>query len=97
MACGRPLLMSGEGEGAELVAEAGAAIVVPPGDADALADAMITVIDQPARAADLGAAGRRLVETRFGWDAIVAHWIDQIHAYFQTPVGIGTSDTHDGE
>ena len=97
MACGRPLLMSGEGEGAELVAEAGAAIVVPPGDADALADAMITVIDQPARASELGAAGRRLVEARFGWDAIVAHWIDQIHAYFQTPVGIGTSDTHDRE
>jgi glycosyltransferase involved in cell wall biosynthesis len=74
MAAGRPVLLSARGESGRVVESAGAGVVVPPGDAAALADAMRRLrADRPALGA-LGAAGRSYVERHFAWEATVARW-----------------------
>ncbi|MGH2603006.1 MAG: glycosyltransferase family 4 protein, partial [Dehalococcoidia bacterium] len=54
MACGRPVLYSGSGEGAELVRSADAGIVTPPEDAPALAAAIRRVVNDRPLADRLG-------------------------------------------
>lgn len=78
MASGVPVIYSGTGEGARIVADAGAGLVVPPEDAGALADAMRCVLDDPEAAARMGAAGRVLAQQRFSWDVIVDRWLAQL-------------------
>lgn len=50
LAIGRPIAAGVAGEAARLLAESGAARVAPPGDADALAAAIIALADTPAEA-----------------------------------------------
>lgn len=78
MGSGRPVLYSGSGEGARLVQAAQAGIVAPPEDADALAAAMRTLLDDEARAKELGANGRAYVERELSWGALVADWLRQL-------------------
>lgn len=60
-ACGRPLIASNI-EGVREVAHDGSnAILIPPGDVAALAQALITLAQDPARRARLGTASRALV------------------------------------
>jgi glycosyltransferase involved in cell wall biosynthesis len=47
-------------------------MLVPPGDVRALARAIGRLLDEPGRAAALGAAARRAVETRFDARTMVA-------------------------
>lgn len=47
------------------------ALLVQPGDSEALADAVLRLLRDRKLAGELGAKGRRLVETRFTWDAVV--------------------------
>ena len=47
-------------------------VLVPAGDADALAQALIAVLTDAPRAAALGAAAGRRVRTAFTWDHVVA-------------------------
>ena len=47
-------------------------LLVPPGDPVALAAALNALILDPARAAAMGAAGRKRAAAEFGWDAIAA-------------------------
>jgi glycosyltransferase involved in cell wall biosynthesis len=54
----------------EMIEESGAGIVVPPEDAPAMARAIGELLDDPARADELGAAGRRAVEERWSWEVI---------------------------
>jgi colanic acid biosynthesis glycosyl transferase WcaI len=65
LAAGRPLVASVDPgtEVARVVTDAGAGLVVPPGDAGALAEALRTLVADPDERARLGAAGRRFVET----------------------------------
>jgi hypothetical protein len=65
LACGRPILASLEGEAAEILAASGAALVVPPEDADALARALVRLADEPALRVDLAARGRPYVAEHF--------------------------------
>jgi len=68
MAMGIPLVHGVRGESAAIVAEAGAGIVVPPEDAQAIAAALVRIADDPALAARLGGAGR---EAALGYDRSV--------------------------
>ncbi len=47
------------------------ALLVQPGDSEGLADAILQLLDDEKLAEELGARGRKLVETRFTWDAVV--------------------------
>jgi lipopolysaccharide/colanic/teichoic acid biosynthesis glycosyltransferase/glycosyltransferase involved in cell wall biosynthesis len=77
LALGKPILAGLAGDAADLITSAGAGIVVPPGDADALADAALRLARLPAQAlAAMGAAGRIFYErelcARIGVDRTVA-------------------------
>lgn len=78
MACGKPVIYAGRGEGAELVTSAEAGVVVPPESPAALAEAIHDLVRDPERAARLGANGRRYVEAHFSWETLTADWLSQL-------------------
>jgi glycosyltransferase involved in cell wall biosynthesis len=70
LARARPVIASSVG-GIPEVLDGGGGILVPAGDADALAEAMVELWSDPARAAALGEAGRRDVGSRFSLERMV--------------------------
>lgn len=78
MGCGKPVIYSGSGEGAELVREADAGVTVPPEDPQALAAAIRHLVDDPGEAARLGANGRRYVGSHLSWPALTEAWLAQL-------------------
>ena len=70
MACGTPVVASRVGGIPEVVVDGETGLLVEPGDPAALAAALRRVLDDPARAARMGEAGRRRVEAHFSWDRI---------------------------
>ncbi len=81
MACATPLVATTAGALPEVVGPDGeAALHVPPGDPEALAAAVGRVLDDPALAARLGAAGRARVTERFTWRAVA----EQTAAWYRT-------------
>jgi glycosyltransferase involved in cell wall biosynthesis len=84
MAMGVPVIAAGTNVVPELVPDGVAGIIVPPGDPDALADAMERLADSPETAAELGANGRALVERdytleRFAMKTLEAYGSMSIH------------------
>jgi glycosyltransferase involved in cell wall biosynthesis len=65
MACGVPVVSTSGGALPEVVGDAG--IQVPPGDPDALAVAIASLLDNPRRREELGRLGRQRVESLFCW------------------------------
>jgi glycosyltransferase involved in cell wall biosynthesis len=72
MAAGRPIVASAVGPIPEIVVDGVTGLLVPPGDASALATAVVRVLADPDLAAALGRAGRARVESEFGLDVMVA-------------------------
>jgi glycosyltransferase involved in cell wall biosynthesis len=85
MAAGRPVVATAVGATAELVQDGVTGLLVPPNDAAALARAIGTLLDDPARAVAMGAAGRRRVEERFSREAMVR----RMTAFYERLVGEG--------
>jgi starch synthase len=67
MAFGLPVVGSRIEAIPEIVAHGETGLLVPPGDPAALADALTTLLADPARARRMGAAGRARVAERFSW------------------------------
>ena len=79
LACGRPTVMtSGQGN-SEYVHHGEDALVVPPGDANTLAQAITTLLSDAGLRERMGAAARRLVETTLSAEVIV----DQTEAIYR--------------
>ena len=78
MACGRPVIYSGSGEGAELVRAANGGIVVEPEDGRALAEAARQIVADPAGADRMGAQGRAFVQRELAWPQLVDGWLRQL-------------------
>jgi glycosyltransferase involved in cell wall biosynthesis len=78
LASGKPLIFVGRGEGARLVQQAGAGIVVAPGDPSALAGAVLQIISDPEAAQILGRRGREFVEENLQWSKLISTWIDKV-------------------
>lgn len=55
----------------EIIRNGETGFVVPPGDAEALAAALVALLSNPALAAKFGAAGRHRVEQHLNWDSVV--------------------------
>ncbi|MEU3727528.1 glycosyltransferase, partial [Streptomyces sp. NPDC031705] len=68
MACGRPVVASAVGGQLDTDADGETGRLVPPGDPAALADAVAGLLADPGLREAYGAAGRRRVTSRFGWD-----------------------------
>lgn len=65
MAMGRPIVAFAEGGVPEIVADGETGILVPPGDVEAMAEAVKSLLSDPDRRREMGAAGRRRVEACF--------------------------------
>lgn len=81
LASGRPVVASVDPgtEVARTVESAGAGIAVPPDDPESFTKAIVRLVESPAEAADMGAAGRRFVE-RWASPAGVAEAYESLFA-----------------
>jgi colanic acid biosynthesis glycosyl transferase WcaI len=78
MGCGRPVIYSGAGEGAEIVRSAEAGLVLPPEDPAAMAAAVRRLVADPEEAARLGDNGRRYVESHLSWPVLTRAWLGDL-------------------
>ncbi len=76
MALGRPVIASAVDGLPEVVVAGETGLLVLPGDRQCLAQAITTLFNDPARAADLGTAGRRRVAAQFDADQQLARLRD---------------------
>ena len=65
MACGLPVVSTDCGGPATAIVPDKTGLLIPVGDAEALAGAMCALLEDPAQRIRMGAAGRRRVEERF--------------------------------
>lgn len=72
MASGLPVVATRVGGIPEVVEHGVTGLLVPPEDVGALAEAMRTLLDDPALARRMGEAGRRRALERFSWDDVAA-------------------------
>jgi glycosyltransferase involved in cell wall biosynthesis len=70
MACGRPVITTHITGAAQEIEERKAGLVVPPKDADKLAEAIVTLLSDKESAKKMGRNARRLVEERYSWKKI---------------------------
>ena len=70
MASGLPTVATRVGGMPELLVEGETGLLVPPADADALAEALARLLEDAPLAERLGAAGRARAVERFSWDVI---------------------------
>ena len=54
-------------------------ILVPPSDPPALAAALISLLSDETRMAEMGAAGRDMVERYFRWSQLIPRWVAAYH------------------
>ncbi|MBP2407083.1 glycosyltransferase [Streptomyces syringium] len=79
MGCGTPVVATATGGHLDTVADPATGRLFTPGDPAALARAVTALLADPARRAACGAAGRRRVLTRYGWDQVAAATWDVYH------------------
>ena len=79
MACETAVVASAVGGILEVVVDGETGLLVPPAKPEALAEALRRVLDDPALARRMGAAGRRRVEAQFSW-ASVAERTEKVYA-----------------
>jgi len=78
MACAKPVVFSGEGEGAHLVIQARAGLVVTPEDPVAICGAIREILGNRSLADELGQNGRKFVQANFTWSVLVREWLGQL-------------------
>lgn len=71
MALGRPVVATDVGGVDSVLTHEDSGLLVPPGDPEALAEAIVRVLDDPSLAARLGEAGREVVEKHHGLEGMV--------------------------
>ncbi|NOT61803.1 MAG: glycosyltransferase family 4 protein [Acidobacteria bacterium] len=81
MACGKPVIFVGEGEGATIVKENNTGLVVIPGDITGLADALRRLSREPALRAELGNNGRQTAVSHFDRQNIISRFVDYLEKH----------------
>jgi glycosyltransferase involved in cell wall biosynthesis len=82
MGYGKPVIASAAGGIVDIVADQDTGLLVPPGDAAALAQAIRRAMDNPEELSEIALRGSEFAEKRFGWDAIVS----DLKGVYQTAV-----------
>jgi glycosyltransferase involved in cell wall biosynthesis len=72
----RAVVASDTGGIVDLVRDSDTGLLVPPGDAAALARALGRLAAEPALGRALGARGRAYAEAGFAWDGVLDRWVD---------------------
>jgi phosphatidyl-myo-inositol dimannoside synthase len=78
-ACGRPVVAGTSGGAPEAVLDGRSGHVVDPRSQQAVADAISSLLDDPAAARAMGEAGRRWVEEEWSWSTIAATFDRLLH------------------
>lgn len=79
MACERPVVAGVAGEAARVVEASGAGLVTAPGDADALAEAVLRIRSMPGgERRGFGERGRRYVKRHYDREVLAARYLDQL-------------------
>src|SRR5262249_21187308 len=79
LACATPVIFSGAGEAARLIAENGCGLVVPPECPKELSAAVRLMAADSVLAGQMGIAGRHLMKREYDWTAIVGQWLHDLH------------------
>jgi glycosyltransferase involved in cell wall biosynthesis len=79
MAVGLPVVATRISGSEDIVTTGENGVLVPPGDADALAEAIASMLEHPARAAAMGRKARQLVEQRCGLAHIADGYVQLYH------------------
>lgn len=86
MACGKPMLASLAGEGADVIAQSGAGVVVPPSTPSALGPAMARVAAMdPGALRAMGDRARQTYVERFSLAAVTASLLTHLRAVLARP------------
>lgn len=72
MACARPVVATRVGGMTDIVEEGETGLLVEPGNPDALAEAIIQVLEDPQRGQAMGQAGLRRAQALFSWEHVTA-------------------------
>jgi glycosyltransferase involved in cell wall biosynthesis len=75
-ATGIPVITSDVGGVREVCVADSTAVLIPPGDEDAIAESIISLSSDPEKRIRLGEAGRSFVQEHFEWDRSVAAMLD---------------------
>ena len=79
-ALGKPVIGARAGAVPAVIDHGGDGVLTAYGDVPALAEAIASLLDDPARAQAMGAAGQEKVATRYTWDA-AARQIESLYAH----------------
>jgi D-inositol-3-phosphate glycosyltransferase len=79
MACGTPVIGSAVGGVRQSVIDGETGVLVPPGDAPALAAQLQRLHDDPTLARAMGHAGQRRVRSRYTWERVMHELVDVYH------------------
>src|SRR5262249_40034486 len=79
MACATPVVVTAGTAMVDTVRAPEAGLTAPPGDADALASALSTLLADPTRRAAMGEAGRAIVERDYSFTQYVQSHVDLYH------------------
>jgi phosphatidylinositol alpha-mannosyltransferase len=74
-ACATPVVASDIGGYREVI-EPGTGVLVPPRDPDALADALVALLEDEERRRSIGIAARELAKERYSWDRIARRLVE---------------------
>lgn len=74
MASSKPVVATEVGGNPETVVHGETGLLVPPGDADALASAILSILEDKEVASKFGVAGRKRVEERFSLDVMLRNY-----------------------
>ena len=88
MGAGLPIVASLEGVQADLIRQAGAGVVVPTFDSDALARAIAEAADHPEQRRAMGEAGHRFIRDRLAQPGILNRYAETLET-----VGAGSGDS----
>jgi glycosyltransferase involved in cell wall biosynthesis len=80
LARGVPVVQPSHGSFPELIQQTGGGVLVPPGDAVALAEAIAELLRDPSRRQSLADAGRRAVEVNLTEDRMAARMLGMYQA-----------------
>jgi len=76
LACARPAVASDFPWTSEILREGPCGLTTEPGNPVALSQALLTLLENPAEAEQMGRRGRELVEKRFTWDITIDKIVD---------------------
>ena len=98
MSVGLPVVATNVGSVAEAVCEGETGYLVPPGNADALAERLVELLEDPQRRAAMGIAGRERVARRWSVDVMVAGYEELIASLYERKTGKtrGAAQSHSG-